>query len=116
LAQCSALTQLNLSSNPLSSPQELGHLPEQLQALDLSNCRLTDLPLCLTRLTGLTALLLNDNPLHKGQPEWVSQPQLPGWVSQLQRLEVLELKDTGVATQQEVLSHLPLLQRLELQS
>jgi hypothetical protein len=106
LAQCSALTQLNLSSNPLASAEQLDHLPEQLQALDLAKCGLTRLPKGLTILTGLRVLHLNDNPKLR---------QLPGWLSQLHRLEVLEVKGTGVVTQQVVLSHLPLLRSVALQ-
>lgn len=107
LAQCSGLTQLDLSGNPLASPEELGHLPEQLQDLDLSNSRkwLDHLPRCLTRLTGLTRLAVRDNTY---------LDQLPAWLSQLQLLQELDLWQSGVETEQEVLRQLPLLRRVRL--
>lgn len=104
LQQQTALTHLGLSANSLVSGDELQHVPRQLRALSVG-CTLTEVPVCLTRLSSLISLDLRLNRRLE---------QLPGWLSQLRHLESLGLEHTGVKTRQEVLAALPLLRQVKL--
>jgi Leucine-rich repeat (LRR) protein len=109
LVQQPALAYLDLSKNPLLTAHQLQPLPTQLEVLilegDYDGVSLQHLPLSLVQLTGISELHLSSNK---------DLQQLPEWLSCLRRLELLDLRDTGVKTQQHVLAALPALRRVRL--
>jgi Leucine-rich repeat (LRR) protein len=80
-------------------------LPVQVQQVHLGKCSLRELPPSLQRLSVLEVLDVSDNS---------NLQQLPAWLSQLRRLEAINLVHTGVHYEQEVLAHLPLLRCVRL--
>jgi Leucine-rich repeat (LRR) protein len=114
LAQLTVLTQLCMEYCCVAPGDELHYLTASLQDLDISTMPLQgspeehnmeQLPLGLTRLTSLTRLAVRGfDDMSRG---WDDLKQLPEWLSVLQSLEVLDLRGTGVTTQQEVLGHMP---------
>jgi Leucine-rich repeat (LRR) protein len=100
LRHLSALTWLSLAGCGAGYQQPLLFLPGQLQEVDLSGMCLVQLPSRLSQLQGLQVLHCSRNPGLKRLPAWLPQPQ---------QLEVLDLHGTAVATEQEVLAHMPAL-------
>jgi hypothetical protein len=105
LAQQTALTYVSLWGNPLASGEQLQHLPTHIEVLDVSRSNLTQLPLCLTRLTGLKQLRMQNNPVE----------ELPAWLPCLRNLELLDMEGSGgPQSRQDVLAAMPALRRVGL--
>jgi len=102
--QLTQLTELNLSSNQLTTlPDSLGQLT-QLTSLNLSDNQLTTLPDSLGQLTQLTELNLKNNRL----------TILPESLGQLTQLTILNLKNTQLTLLSEFIGQIERLEHLEL--
>jgi Leucine-rich repeat (LRR) protein len=101
LSRLSALTQLKMGGNICDEDDELLYLPPQLQQLDMSGMKeVQQVPRGLQQLPALRVLHLQRNR---------SLRQLPAWFSMLSSLEELDVQDTGIAINQQVLASMPAL-------
>ena len=92
------LNELLLVGNGLETlDSDLGHLP-CLKVLDVSNNSLTELPLCVTRLSSLTVLNVSFNKL----------TTICGEIGQLKHLEELELQNNQLEELPDEFGHLNL--------
>jgi Leucine-rich repeat (LRR) protein len=107
LARLTALTNLTLRYVTLQDGEELLYLPRSLLQLDLSNTKqMEHLPAGLQQLVALTSLDVSKSS---------SLCHLPEWLPQLRCLEAINLRETGVVSEQPVLALMPSLRCVELQ-
>jgi hypothetical protein len=124
LGQCTALTKLCVYDHSWRFDDDvvlgdLECLPQQLQELRLQDWRGPVLPARVMHLAGLTALYVAAPVVHVPQGWYLKRSvdvvcELPMWLSQLRRLELLDITYTEVFTEQPVLAHMPALRRVKL--
>jgi Leucine-rich repeat (LRR) protein len=106
VAKLTALTSLNLSGGKVAEGDELLYLPTQLRELHLAAMEdMGEVPRGVLRLPALELLSLGYNQ---------GLDQLPSWLSELRQLELLDLDNTHIWQEQQVLAQLPALRCITL--
>jgi Leucine-rich repeat (LRR) protein len=106
LSQLTAVTGLHVVRLVVEAIDKLDYLPVGLRHLRLSSTEgLKRLPWGVQTLSALECLDVSNNP---------GVFYLPLWLSSLRCLRVLDLDETGVVTQQQVLGHMPQLRVVRL--